>query len=61
MKYLFNFFFLLFSVANVIAQKETFNLTTYTVPKAWKKEKIENAIQFSKEDAATSAKLKHLI
>ncbi|HUM97447.1 MAG TPA: hypothetical protein PK275_06305 [Chitinophagaceae bacterium] len=55
MKYLFNFFFLLFSVANVIAQKETFNLTTYTVPKAWKKEKIENAIQFSKEDAATGA------
>ena len=38
-------------VANTFAQKETFDLVTYSAPKAWKKEKMEGAIQFSKEDA----------
>jgi hypothetical protein len=52
-KYLLNFSFLFFSVANVFAQTETFNITTYTAPKAWKKEKKENAVHFTKEDAAT--------
>lgn len=52
MKYLLNFSFLFFAVANVFAQKETFDLATYTVPKAWKKEKTDNAVQFAKEDAA---------
>jgi len=50
MKNVFPFLFLFFA-ANVFAQKETFDLTTYTPPKAWKKEKTEGAIQFSKEDA----------
>lgn len=34
-----------------MAQQQTFDITTYTAPKAWKKEKTENAIQFSIEDA----------
>ncbi|MGB8195288.1 MAG: hypothetical protein WCF67_25350 [Chitinophagaceae bacterium] len=37
--------------ANSFAQKEIFDLATYTAPKSWKKEKTENAIQFSKENA----------
>jgi hypothetical protein len=39
-------------VGNAFAQKETFDLATFTAPKAWKQEKTEAAIQFSKEDAA---------
>lgn len=37
---------------NSFAQAETFDLATYTVPKGWKKQPAERAIQFSKEDAA---------
>jgi hypothetical protein len=36
------------------AQKETFDLTTYTKPGGWAKTPTEHAIQFSKEDAAKS-------
>ncbi len=36
----------------VFAQKEIFDLTTYTPPKGWKKQSGESAILFSKEDAA---------
>lgn len=39
-------------IRSSFAQTETFDLATYTAPKAWKKEKTEDAIQFSKEDAA---------
>lgn len=38
--------------ANAFSQKETFDLTTYTAPKGWKKQPAESAIQFTKEDAA---------
>lgn len=38
-------------VGKVFAQKETFGLATFTAPKAWKKEKTEAVMQFSKEDA----------
>ena len=34
------------------AQKQTYDLTTYTLPKGWKKTATENAIQLLKEDAA---------
>jgi hypothetical protein len=37
---------------NAFAQKETFDITTYTPLKGWKKQPAESAIQFSKEDAA---------
>ena len=37
MKNIFIFMFFFFSAANVLAQKETFELTTYTPPKEWKK------------------------
>ena len=37
------------------AQKETFDYATYTAPQGWKKDTNENAIQFTKEDAATGA------
>jgi hypothetical protein len=34
------------------AQKQTFDLATFTPPKSWKKKLSENAIQLSKEDTA---------
>ncbi|MBC7866650.1 MAG: hypothetical protein H7X88_03860, partial [Gloeobacteraceae cyanobacterium ES-bin-316] len=34
------------------AQKETFDLATYSPPKAWKKQPAESAVQFTKEDTA---------
>lgn len=45
-------FFSLLAIA-AFAQKETYDYATYTSPQGWKKEKTENAIQFTKEDAAT--------
>ncbi|MBK8775310.1 MAG: lipocalin family protein [Chitinophagaceae bacterium] len=39
-------------LGNVFAQKETFDLVTFTPPKVWKKQLTESAIQFSHEDAA---------
>ena len=39
-------------LGNVFAQKETFDLVTFTPPKVWKKQLAESAIQFSQEDAA---------
>jgi hypothetical protein len=36
---------------SVVAQQQTFDLTTFTAPKGWKKQATETAIQFSKEDA----------
>lgn len=46
------FFLLLFSVsvATAFAQNETFDLTTYTPPKGWKKKVTGDIIQFSTED-----------
>ncbi len=52
MKKIFLLCFLCVCVATSFAQKETFDLTTYTAPKAWKKLPAENAIQFTKEDTA---------
>ena len=39
-------------VGNAFAQKETFDIATYTAPKKWKKKRTEDAVQFTKEDAA---------
>lgn len=39
-------------VGTAFTQKETFDLTTYTPPKAWKKQPAESAVQFTKEDPA---------
>jgi hypothetical protein len=41
-------------VGTITAQQQTFDITTYTIPPGtgWKKQATENAIQFSKEDAA---------
>lgn len=52
MKYLFGLLLLTFSAANLFAQKETFDLATYTSLKGWKKQSSENAVQFTKKDAA---------
>lgn len=52
MKFLSNFFVLFFFVLNAFAQKQTFDITTFTVPKGWKKESSESTMQFAKEDAA---------
>ncbi|MBL0130146.1 MAG: hypothetical protein IPP43_02640 [Chitinophagaceae bacterium] len=40
------------SVATIYAQKQTFDITTYTPPKEWKRQNTESAIQFTKEDPA---------
>lgn len=53
MKNLFSFICFFFSAANIFAQKEIYDIATYTAPAAWKKAKTENAIQLTKEDAAT--------
>ncbi|MBK8611591.1 MAG: hypothetical protein IPL84_17040 [Chitinophagaceae bacterium] len=42
---------LLISVS-ACAQKQSFDLATYTPPKGWKKQNADAAVQFSKEDAA---------
>ena len=61
MKKLFLFCFLFISLATlispveVLAQKETFDIITFTEPQGWDKKPSEKAIQFSKEDAATGA------
>ncbi len=46
---------LFLNTENLFSQKETFDLVTYTAPATWKKEKTANAVQFTKEDAATGA------
>ncbi len=38
-------------VGNIFAQQQTFDITTFTPPKGWKKQAAESAVQFSKEDA----------
>lgn len=47
-------FFCAFCVctSKILAQTETFDLTTYSPPKGWKKEAAESGLQFKKEDAA---------
>ena len=43
-------------LANItFAQKETFDYATYAAPQGWKKEKTQNAMQFTKEEKATGA------
>jgi hypothetical protein len=55
MKKLIFFFIFCSSAAITFAQKETFDLATYTSLKGWKKQSSGNAVQFTKEDAATGA------
>jgi hypothetical protein len=54
MKNVFTFLLFLFA-SNVFAQKETFDMTTYTVPVSWKKESTETAIQFTKENKSNGS------
>jgi hypothetical protein len=51
MKYTFFILFVSF-YAKMFAQKETFDLATYSPPKKWKKQSSETAVQFTKEDTA---------
>lgn len=51
MKYLISVL-LLVSCASAIAQKESFDLASYTKPAGWTKNPTEDAVQFVKEDAA---------
>lgn len=51
-KIFLSFFFIATACATLFAQKETFDLTTYTLAQDWKKQSTESAIQFSKEDTA---------
>ena len=49
------FLFTLFALTAILAlaQKETFDLTTYSVPKGWKKTRKENAVQFVRQNNTT--------
>jgi hypothetical protein len=51
MKKIISFCFLFACAATAFAQKETFDLVTYTAPKGWKKQPGESAVQFIKEDS----------
>ncbi|HSN59521.1 MAG TPA: hypothetical protein VLR49_01200, partial [Ferruginibacter sp.] len=55
MKYLTNLFLLFFFSINAIAQKESFDITEFTAPKAWTKQASESTMQFAKEDTSTGA------
>lgn len=48
------FLILLFIIISIttVAQQQTFDITSFMPPKSWKKEQTENAVQFTKEDAA---------
>lgn len=49
----FRLFVLLFLYAGTaMAQSETFDISTFTPPKGWKKAKTESSVQYSVEDAA---------
>ena len=52
MKKIILFLALYVFTSNILAQTGTFDITTYTAPKGWKKEAKESTIQFEKEDAA---------
>jgi hypothetical protein len=39
-------------MGNTFAQQQTFDITTFTPPKGWKKQTAESAVQLSTEDAA---------
>ncbi|HEX2630985.1 MAG TPA: hypothetical protein VHM26_18340 [Chitinophagaceae bacterium] len=49
---LFLLFFCCLSTALLFAQKQTFDIATYTAPKGWNKQAKESAIQLAKEDAS---------
>lgn len=55
MKKLFILFISCLLLQTVFAQKETFDITTYTAPYKWKKETTASNIQFTKEDKATGS------
>jgi hypothetical protein len=50
MKHLIIYSFFMFCAMTVIAQKQTFDLTSYTPPKGWAVKKSDKAIQFTKQD-----------
>lgn len=50
MKRIILLMFLGVSMVNVLAQKETFDLATYTPPTGWKKEVKENVVSYTKTD-----------
>ena len=52
MKKIFLLSFLSVSMATIFAQKQTFDIATFTPPKGWMKQTSENAFQLSKEDEA---------
>ena len=45
-------FYILLSGCTSQAQKQTFDLVSYTAPKGWKVDKKEKTIAFTKEDNA---------
>jgi hypothetical protein len=46
---------LFFFATNLLAQKQTFDLATYTVPKGWSKKATAQTVQFIKENPKTGA------
>ncbi|MEO5564288.1 MAG: lipocalin family protein [Chitinophagaceae bacterium] len=59
MRHVFNILSFAFALTILVipcelfSQKQTFDLATYTPPKAWKKQTTKDAVQFAKEDTAT--------
>lgn len=51
MKKIISLCFLYTVAATACAQTETFDITTYTAPKGWKKQPSESAVQFIREDS----------
>lgn len=51
MKKIYSFCWLIVSPIIIVAQQQTFDITTFTPPKGWKKQATETAVQLTKEDA----------
>ena len=54
MKKIIVVFLFYFFVAKIFAQKQTFDLATFTLPKGWNKQEGKDALQLSKKDATKS-------
>jgi hypothetical protein len=52
MKKIFSLCLFILIVKISIAQPQTFDITTFTAPKGWKKQTTESTVQFTKEDAS---------
>ncbi|MBK8139657.1 MAG: hypothetical protein IPK57_00600 [Chitinophagaceae bacterium] len=52
MKKIYSFCWFIISPIIIVAQQQTFDITTFTAPKGWKKQATESAVQLTREEAA---------